>query len=192
MQPSIKGIVMQFVTSPIERFVEAGRVSWEDLEVRLEKRDLEIFEEKIIPGLWYPIDSFGRLLDVSCELSGMREKGQWAEIGFQTASSFLNTPVFDEMVRSACALGTRAGPALVRLSHLLLSFSEWEFHNESEDGHHFRIEVADARALPDGVIRVAQGLIEYLTTRVYGTRLRVTASRPTATTALFRGAPAVD
>ena len=40
-----------------------------------------------------------------------------------------------------------------------------------------------------GVMLMVQGLIEYLTTRVFDTRLRVTSQRPTAERIIFHTAP---
>jgi hypothetical protein len=192
MPASIKGVALQLAIAPIERGLDQGRLRWEEVESRLHQQDIELFEEKIIPGLWYPIDSFGRLLEYAFETSGVQSSRQRVQVGFQVASGILTNHVYDEMVRSASARGPRAGHALIGLAPLLLNFTRWSFHNESEDGRTFRIDVTDATEIPDGLVLVVQGLIEYLTTRVFEDRFVVSGSRPTGDEIIFGGTPAGD
>ena len=118
-------------------------------------------------------------------LDGLLSERQRIQVGYQAANRILTNPVFDDMVSAAAARGSRAGNTLVGLAPLLLNFSHWGFESESEDGHAFRIEVTDAHAFPNDLVPIVQGLIEYLTTRVFDARLRVTAARPTRDQIVF-------
>ena len=55
MQASIKGVALQFSVAAIRRALDAGRLSWMDLEAVLQSEDIRILEDKIVPGMWYPI-----------------------------------------------------------------------------------------------------------------------------------------
>lgn len=192
MPASIKGVALQLAMARIERRLDQGRVSWDEVEARLHQRDIELFDAKVVAGLWYPIDSFARILEYSFELTGIRSRRDWVQVGFQVANGILTNHVFDEMVRSACARGPRAGQTLVGLAPLLLNFSTWSFHNEREDGRAFRIEVHDARQIPDSLVLIVQGLVEYLSTRVFDERIPVSAERPAPDRLVFHAVAADD
>jgi hypothetical protein len=57
--PSIKGTAFQSVVEHLRRLLEAGWLSPDDLELRLEAEDLRLLDEKVLPGLWYPLAATG-------------------------------------------------------------------------------------------------------------------------------------
>jgi len=189
MTASIKGVALQLAIAPILRGIDRGRISWDQLEVSLHQQDLVVLEEKVIPGLWYPIATFDRLLGFSMASDGFQSDRQWVQVGFQVASRILTNHVFDDMVSAAAARGDRAGHTLIGLAPLLLNFSHWSFESRSDDGRHFRVEVTEAEEFPKGLALIVQGLIEYLSTRVFGERSHVCSERPTPDTLVFCAQP---
>ena len=68
--PSIKGTAFQSVAEDVRRLAASGRVSREALEARLEADDLRLLDEKVAPGLWYPLSTYRRLTEVLLEVEG--------------------------------------------------------------------------------------------------------------------------
>jgi hypothetical protein len=178
-QPSIKGIALQYAVEAVRRLLVTGRLTRDELEVRLDAADLEILDQKLVPGLWYPVESCGRLLEVAT--AGESHQGgveAVVAVGVDAAERLFDSEVYGHFVESASARGPRAGFTLVRLAPLLCSFSEWTFHEAPGGG--FVVEVNDADEFPEILRHVAQGLIQYLVDRLAGApqRMRVTSERP--------------
>jgi hypothetical protein len=183
--PSIKGVAFQFVVTALERLVADGKVDRAGLEAKLAEEDLANLDGSLIPGLWYPIESFGRMLEFALEKQGL-PRAEWPRAGFEVAESLLSANAYEGMIQAATKRRERSGSVLVHLVPLFLNFSSWHFEQEPGDGSVYRVSVTDAEALPDAAVAVAQGIIEYLSARVRSYRVRVSSSRPDRGRVVFR------
>jgi hypothetical protein len=183
--PSIKGVAFQFVVGAIQRLEAEGKVGRDELEAKLAEEDLEILDGTLIPGLWYPIESFGRMLAFAFEKQGIPRR-EWARAGFEVAESLLSANAYEGMIQAAEKRGERSGSVLVHLVPLFLNFSSWRFEQEPGDGSVYRVTVTEAEALPDAAIAVAEGILEYLSVRVRGYRVQVSSRRVDRSELVFR------
>lgn len=187
-EPSIKGIVVQLAVDAINGLLAEGRLSRDALEARLEAADLGILDQKVLPGLWYPLTSFDRLLDVAT--ADARTDGGLdavAELGKQASARLLASEHYGALVDAAQGAGKLAGPRLLRLAPLLCSFGRWSF---KPDGKRVVIEVSEATGFPEMLGYLAQGLIAYLSERVSGRPVQVSSRRPAPDRIAFTIAPA--
>jgi hypothetical protein len=174
--PSVKGVAFQFVVNAIEGLLAEGKLERADLETKLAEEDLALLDGEIIPGLWYPIANFGRLLEFALEVDG-RPRETWPQVGFDAAEELFSAAAYRGLVDSAARRVDRSGFTLVHLVPLFLNFSEWSFEPEPGDGSVYRVEIAQAEPMPDSFVAVAQGMIEYLSQLVRGSRLSVSGER---------------
>jgi hypothetical protein len=183
--PSIKGVAFQFVANAVEGLLVEGKLERADLETKLAEEDLALLDGEIVPGLWYPIASFGRLLEFVLETDGSTRES-WPQLGFEAAEQLLSADAYRGLVDSGARRGDRSGFTLVHLVPLFLNFSEWSFDPEPGDGSVYRVEIAQAEPMPDAVVAIAQGFIEYLSQTVRGSRLAVSSERVGRDRIVFR------
>jgi len=174
--PSIKGVAFQLVTGAFERLLAEGKLERAELETKLAEEDLALLDGEIIPGLWYPMASFGRLLEFALEVQG-HSREHWPRAGFEAAEGLLSAEAYRSLVDSGTQRGDRSGFALVHLVPLFLNFSKWSFDPEPSDGSVYRVGVAEAGPMPDAVVAIIQGVIEYLSQLVRGHRVAVSSQR---------------
>jgi len=177
--------MIQQLVDRIQAFLDAGKLTREQLEVRLEKEDLAFFDGgKILPTLWYPVAQNHRLLELYYDLSGRRDDVM-VEMGREQARQILRTPSFAKLFEAA---GQRdeasAGHLLVKLAELVLNFSRWTFHGSSLAD--FRIEVSEATDYSDHARHSATGFMEVLCEEIFGKRVRIASERPAPDRILFR------
>jgi hypothetical protein len=184
--PSTKGILIQHAVARIQGYLDGGRLSRDQLEVRLAKEDLAFFGgEKVVAGLWYPVAQNHRLLDLVYEVEGGSDEAM-VELGRQAGEQILRAPAFGALFEAAARRrDASAGPLLLKLAELVLNFTKWRFLGPSLDD--FRIEVAEAREISDHARRTVMGLIEVLGSAVLGRTLSVTSERPERDRILFHG-----
>jgi hypothetical protein len=183
--PSTKGLMLQQVVSRIQAFLDSGRLSRQELEVRLAREDLGFFDgDKIVPALWYPVAQNQRLLELFYALSGRRNEVM-VELGRESARQVLQLPAFSKMFEAAAQRDdASAGALLVKLAELVLNFSKWTFSGRTLDD--FEIEVTEAADYSDHACHSAIGFIEVLGAEVFGRTIRVAYERPTPDHIFFR------
>jgi hypothetical protein len=183
--PSTKGLMLQQVVTLIQDHLDAGRLTRDELETRLEKEDLAFFEgDKIVPSLWYPVSQNHRLLDLYFSISGRRHEAM-VELGRVSARQVLQLPAYAALFQAAAGRdAASAGPLLVKLAELVLNFTKWTFHGTSLD--EFDIEVTEAAEYSDHACHTAIGFMEVLGAELFGKQLRVTCERPTPDHIVFR------
>ena len=184
--PATKGILIQHAVERIQGYLDSGRLSRDQLELRLAAEDLAFFDgEKVIAGLWYPVARHHRLLDLIFEVEGRSDQAM-IELGRAAGEQMLRAAAFGAMFEAAARRGDAgAGTLLVKLADLVLTFTKWRFLGPSLGD--FSIEVTEAREVSDHACRNVTGLIEVLGSRVLGRSLAVTSERPEPGRILFRG-----
>jgi len=172
--PSIKGIVIAAVAEHVLRLVEKGKIAREQLEVGLEKEDLELLETKIQPALWYSIYSYERLnqLMVDAEARGdlegyLRRNGHIMSKRLQKLGLYAQLkPASGVEEGSVGALSEWGIKRTLSLWHAMVNFSRFSCRLESDDPPVFRIDVDEAEHyIP--LLRVAnagflEGVYSYL------------------------------
>lgn len=159
----IKGSAIVAVVEDLAGLIEAGKLSRDAIEARLEAADLEILDAKIQIALWYPIDSYERLLQILIDLEGGSDKaGYLRSRGRRTATRLAETGLYVQLRGDSKAATLDLAPVKRTLSlwNGMVSFSKWSCTQESDVPRVFRIDVSDAAKFP-WVLRVSNaGFLE--------------------------------
>jgi hypothetical protein len=185
--PSIKGTAFQSVAEDLQRLVAAGRITRSWLEARLEAEDLRALDDKVLPGVWYPLASYQRMTEILIEIDGggrpdyvVRRGARAAERLF-AAGLYLQLERGEEMGAEKRKRGEgwteREGNLVASLAGAIFNVSHWRFRIDADDPTLQRIEAVEAEALPEVSRLAAQGFIEYTTSRLSGAPVRVTSER---------------
>jgi hypothetical protein len=185
--PSVKGVLLRSAVDRIQSYLASGRLSREQLELRLAPEDLALFEKDgIVNGIWYPAARYEQLLDVIHQAEGRRAEAL-IEFGRSAAESLLGASAFSGIYQATARRGSHesGGPLLMKLAELMLNFTRWKYVGVSPD--EFVVEVTEAAALHEHVRYIAQGLIEFFGSRLFQTALHMTSERPSRDLIRFRG-----
>jgi hypothetical protein len=183
--PSIKGSVFQAAPEDLNRLVSEGRISREALETRLEAGDVALLDHKVRPTEWYPIASYGRMVELLAELEGGADREAYlVSRGIRAAARISATGTYQQLETSSEQLGPRVGRIVVTVAKLFYNFSSWHF-DSSDDHSRYSIRVEDARDLPEANRLAAQGFIAFVGEKVGGRAVEVTSERPRPDQILF-------
>ena len=185
--PSIKGTAFQSAPEDLLRLLASGRISRDELEVRLEAEDLAILETKINPSGWYPIASYTRIVELLAEREAPDDRdGYCAARGVRAAERLAGTGIYQQLAISAEKLGARVGKFAITLSQVFYNFGRWSYEvGNGRDA--FTVEVREASAFPEVSRFATQGFIEWAATRMAGRPMRVVSERPRPDLVIFRG-----
>jgi hypothetical protein len=186
--PSIKGTAFLSVVEDVKRLVESGRVPEAELEARLEPEDLRLLEEKVLPGLWYPLASYARLTELLMRAEGGGRIDYVVGRGARAAERLFAAGLYhqlargEEMSAQKRAASERWSEAeanlMTSLAGAIFNVSRWRYVGNPTESETTRIEVSEAGALPEVSRWAAQGFVEYTTSRLSGQTTRVTSERP--------------
>jgi len=186
----VKGTAIASVVEDVNRLVLEGRLSRDSLEARLDAADLEVLEQKIVPALWYPIGTYGRLVEVLFEIEGRRNPEYLVERGRRAADRIRATGLYSQLSAGRDDWGDRIGKILVSLGPAMFKDTTWTFHILSTEGPlRWRIEMEVDADFPDLCRYSTQGFIDHLSGIYAGDRVRVTSERSAPTRIAFFGDP---
>lgn len=186
--PSIKGSAFQSVAEDVKRLVDQGRLDPEDLERHLDDKDRGLLDAVITPVAWFPIATYGRLLELLArEEGGVDPMAYLRERGARAAERLLSG-TYGSYAAEPGTWGPRVGQTMIGIGKLLYNFTTWSFR--SADGDVFEIEARDARDYPETARHTAQGFVRWFAEHAAGRPMRVDSSRPTPDHIVFRIQPA--
>ncbi len=187
--PSIKGTGMATAVADVLALVESGKLSREALEARLEARDLAILQGKVLPGDWYPIDSYGRLLDLLCDVDGGGRPEYHVARGRRAIERILASGIYHQLEKAQKVKAEVGSPdreawtrpvvrLMLTLAPALFNFTRWSYAAEPGETLRFALEIAEARAMPDAGRYTLQGVVEFAAARLLERPVHVTSRRP--------------
>jgi hypothetical protein len=184
--PSIKGTAFQSVVEDVRRLLESGRISPNELAARLEAEDLRLLDEKILPGLWYPLTSYQRLTEQLMETEGGGRISYVVARGARAAERLFAAGLYQQLARGEEIGAQKRAQSkrwseheanlMTSLAGAIFSVSRWRYILETEGTS--RIEVSEAEALPEVSRWAAQGFVEYTASRLAGVTTVVSSERP--------------
>jgi hypothetical protein len=173
---AIKGTLFGPVRDDFQALVGRGRLSPEEVETRLEARDVAFLDEKIGVTAWYPIDTYARLLDTLCEVEGGdRADDYLRRRGAAAAHRLIEGGVYSQMHATVDAWGERVGRIMVTLAPLMFNFGRWTCDTS---GGGLQVDAEDVAPLPDSTRIVIEGFIEVMATRALHDAVTVRSERP--------------
>jgi len=180
-RPAIKGTAFVSAISDLEELLASGRLTREALEARLRAEDLEIIDGKILPSSWYPIETYGRVLDVLGDAHGGGVQYH-VQRGRRAAERLLRSGIYRQLDRAIEQRTTKDENSLIGLmltvGRTLYNFGDWEVVRDGGRGKTFRFEIRDAAALPEAGRFAVQGFVEWAVEHIIGTGRRVDSRRP--------------
>ena len=193
--PSIKGSAFETVVLDLAQLRKSGRVPPEVLEARLEAEDLRLLDDKILPGLWYPLACYRRMTEVLWEIEGNREPAYLMARGARAAERLFEAGLYQQMRRgeeigaarreSGEAWTAFDGTLMTSLAGAIFNVSKWRYRRDAADPGLSVIEVTEARDLPEVSRFAAQGFIEYTASRMVGSNVLVSSARPSPARIVF-------
>lgn len=185
--PSIKGTLFEPVVADVLGLVEAGKLTRTALEARLPSIDLAFFGSKLSAALWYPIETYARLLELLVAVEGgLRPQHYLQQRGARAAQRLIDAGLYSQLEASVGTWGEKTGRIMVTLGRVIYNFGQWSSSLLAE-GAQLTIEAIDVEPLPEVSRTIVEGFIETITTRALGAPVQVTSERPTPGHILFHG-----
>lgn len=192
--PSIKGTAFESAAADLAALVESGRLSRSELETRLRAEDLEVLDEKILPGLWYPMATYSRVLELLGEIEGRGRTEYFVERGARAAERLLGSGIYRQADRAESMKergGTDwrepVGKLMLTVGQTLYNFMRWSYQQSPGKDTGFTIELSEATDLPDPARYTVQGFIEFAARKIVeDPGLTVTSLRPSPDRVIYR------
>jgi hypothetical protein len=178
--PSIKGTAFASAVADLQDFLDRGRITREQVEVRLRKEDVEIIDGKILPGDWYPIESYGRILELLGSVAG-GGPAYHLQRGRRTAERLFGSGIYKQFDRATEKRGQRDSSELVSImltvGRTLYNFGSWEVVQDASARRRTRFELREMEALPENARITIQGFVEWAAEHIVGGAVRVESRR---------------
>ena len=179
-QPSIKGTAFVSAVTDLQALIESGKLSRAQLERRLQPQDLAIVDAKILPGEWYPIESYGRILDAMGEAAGGGE-AYHVQRGRTTAERLLRSGIYRQLDRAVEQRSEKDKASLIALmltvGRTLYNFGAWEMLRDQSNDRRIRFELRQMAALPENARITIQGFVEWAGQHILGGKVRAESRR---------------
>jgi len=169
---SVKGSLMLGVVVTMRRHRKQRRISSEQLTARLSRGALEMIEEKVDIGRWYPIQIFCELLDLDWELGGRRDPNYMREEGEKAAERLFESGIYQQLSYAERAGRVRARDDLIRQAKLittitgtLYNFLTFEVRFDADNGDTLQINYGNAAAFSEALRYTTEGFMNQINKR---------------------------
>jgi len=173
---TIKGVAFQSVAADVIQLRRSGVISEADLRAAIKSDEVKYLDEAVVPGLWYPLGTYGRLLDLLCRKQAGDRSAYLIERGARAAERMMNQGAYRDFLATANRWGERAGQAMVQLAKALYGGTRWSA-SYSGEAHTAEIVVDDAGDFPDSARYAAQGFVQALFARIEGAEVETSSHR---------------
>jgi len=188
MAGGVKGSAVASVVEDVNRLVAEGRITRTELEVRLERADLELLEQKVLPSTWYPLESYGRMTQLLFETEGRGSVEYLVERGRRAADRIRAAGLYAQLAVDRERWGERLGQMMIPLGPAMFRDTVWRIEQRDVAGSvHFGIDVEVPPSFPDPCRFQMQGFIEHAASHAAGQAIEVTSQRESPVRMVFRG-----
>jgi hypothetical protein len=181
--PSIKGTAYNSVHDDLHHMLDDGRVSEEELEARLSREELELFESKVLATKWYPIETYRKLLALVAQKDAKGATDEYlVERGWRAAERLAQAGIYRQLGADEGAgksWGARVANLVTKISGLLYNFTRWSVE-EPENAAVIHVTVDEAKDFADECRYTAQGFVSFAATLMAGAPVKITSIRPSA------------
>ena len=172
MDPSVKGSLVLGAVVSVRRHRTQGRISAEQLAARLSGSALELVDQKIDIGRWYPINDFTELLDVDWEVGARRALDYMRRQGEQAADRLFDSGIYQQLNYAERADRVANADELKRQSKLittitgtLYNFLRFEVRLEKERGDALEIVFSNAALFSEALRHSTEGFMNQINQR---------------------------
>jgi hypothetical protein len=99
--PSVKGSLFFIAQADLLGLIEKGKISREELEVRLTPEQLELVDAKVQVALWYPVDAFNAFLRITSEIGDRASPEALAATGRLSAEQLAQSGLYAQLAEGA-------------------------------------------------------------------------------------------
>jgi hypothetical protein len=188
MVGGVKGTAIESVIADVNRLVESGKISRQQLEVRLEAEDLELLEQKLLPSVWYSLGAYGRMTQLLYEAEGRGKLDYLHERGRRAADRIRGAGLYAQLTAARERWGDSLGTMMVTLGPAIYRDTDWAFRLlAGGTGLRFEIEISVPESFPDVCRHTTQGFIQHAATHAAGQPVRMSSERVSPTRIIFQG-----
>jgi len=173
-EPCIKGSVFKGVIDDLARLQENGRVSQEDVDAQLAAEDLAFLEGETSPSAWYPMESYGRFMQLLGEIEGAGKDAYFVGRGRASARRLMESGLYqqlaflsrwetpsgsdgdDQLVIAAYARNLRM---VSSLASAIYNVGKWEIEPDPDHPKRISIAVREARAYTEPMRLAIEGFL---------------------------------
>jgi hypothetical protein len=96
-KPAIKGSIFRSVVGDLQRLVEEGRITEEEIGARLGAEGLACLESEINAAAWYPIETYARIMQLLGDVEGGGEEKYFLERGRANARRLMEAGLYGQL-----------------------------------------------------------------------------------------------
>jgi len=187
-RPCIKGTAFVSAVTDLQEMLDSGRLSREQLELRLRPEDVEILDSKILPGDWYPIESYGRIVDLLGDVDG-GGAAYHLRRGRRAAERLLHSGIYRQLDKAVEQRAEKDRSQLIAImltvGRTLYNFGSWEILRDQSSERVLRFELRQMSALPENARITIQGFVDWAAEHILEQRTRVESRRAHGDRILF-------
>lgn len=190
LDPSVKGSLMLGAVVTVRRHRKQGRISAEQLEAKLGGPALELVDQKIDIGRWYPMKLFSELLDLDWDVGASRDPAYMRRQGEQAADRLFDSGIYQQLayaeradrVLSARQL-KRHATLITTITGTLYSFLRFEVRLR-EETESLEIVYSNAALFSEALRHSTEGFMNQINQR-QRSKLRWSSRREQADVVVF-------
>jgi hypothetical protein len=171
-EPSVKGSLMLGAVVSVRRHRKQGRITQDQLTARLSGSALELVEQKIDIGRWYPVKAFTELLDLDWEVGASRDPQYMRRQGEESANRLFGSGIYQQLAYAERAGRVANAADLKRQSTLITTitgtfynFLRFEVRINRERGDTLEIIYANAALFSEALRYSSEGFMNQINRR---------------------------
>ena len=172
IDPSVKGSLMLGAVVTVRRHRKQGRISADQLAARLGGPALELVDQKIDIGRWYPVKLFTELLELDWEVGSSRDPAYMRHQGEQAADRLFDSGIYQQLAYAERAERVLSAKQLKRQAALittingtLYNFLRFEVRLAEERGDALEIVYSNASLFSEALRHSTEGFMNQINQR---------------------------
>jgi len=189
--PSVKGSLVLGAVVTVRRHRTQGRISADQLAARLGGPALELVDQKIDIGRWYPVKVFTELLDVDWDVGSRRDPEYMRRQGEQAADRLFGSGIYQQLnyAERADRVGSardlkRQATLITTITGSLYNFLRFEVRLSEGRGDALEIVFSNAAVFSEALRHSTEGFMNQINQR-QGSSLRWSSRRDPADVVVF-------
>jgi len=175
-EPSIKGSIFKGAIDDLARLQQEGRLPEAKVDAYLAAEDLAFLEGEISPAVWYPIESYARLMQLLGDVEGAGKDAYFVERGRGSARRLMETGFYQQLSflsrwgeapetngsdhSSVVAAFARNLRMVVSLASAIYNVGKWTVEPDPEHAGRVMIAVREATAYSEPMRLAIEGFLK--------------------------------
>jgi hypothetical protein len=171
-EPSVKGSLMLGAVVTVRRHRKQGRISAEQLAARLSGPALELVDQTVDIGRWYPVRAFTELLDLDWDVGSGRDPAYMRRQGEETADRLFSSGIYQQLAYADRAERVETARDLKRHATLITTitgtfynFLRFEVRINPQRGDALEIVYSNAALFSEALRHSSEGFMNQINVR---------------------------